>query len=236
MIFPAAHRALRGLPRPGTRALTRAAMEVALRGVRKILCVAEKNDAAKGIANLLSGGRMRRVRRSPGGRDGDERPLLPPGVPAVGAGRPGACYDRRAFRNGVNVSSLFGDLGSALGGGGGCQAGLRRGTAGRTPLACSGACGVVGLGASDAATRPSPCPGERGGDSVCSGPREAQRRETVKRFGKGVTGGLTSCSGRSQLQKWAPKWFSGHTSAHGWKSPALFSLTSQGPQASASCL
>ncbi|XP_070629274.1 DNA topoisomerase 3-alpha isoform X2 [Bos indicus] len=60
MIFPAAHRALRGLPRPGTRALTRAAMEVALRGVRKILCVAEKNDAAKGIADLLSGGRMRR--------------------------------------------------------------------------------------------------------------------------------------------------------------------------------
>ena len=121
------------------------------------------------------------------------------------------------FRNGVNVSSLFGELRSALGGGG-CQAGLRRGTAGRTPLACSGACGVVGLGASDAATCPSPCSGGRGGDSVCSGPREAQRRETVKRFGKGVTGGLTSCSGSSQLQKWAPKWFSGHISARGWKS------------------
>uniref|UniRef100_A0A8C2XUA3 DNA topoisomerase n=1 Tax=Capra hircus TaxID=9925 RepID=A0A8C2XUA3_CAPHI len=60
MIFPALRRALRGLPRPGARALTRAAMEVALRGVRKILCVAEKNDAAKGIADLLSGGRMRR--------------------------------------------------------------------------------------------------------------------------------------------------------------------------------
>ncbi|KAM9748743.1 DNA topoisomerase 3-alpha [Dama dama] len=60
MIFPAASCALRWLPRPGARALTRAAMEVALRGVRKILCVAEKNDAAKGIADLLSGGRMRR--------------------------------------------------------------------------------------------------------------------------------------------------------------------------------
>lgn len=38
-------------------------MEVAFRGVRKVLCVAEKNDAAKGIADLLSNGRMRRVRR-----------------------------------------------------------------------------------------------------------------------------------------------------------------------------
>lgn len=35
-------------------------MEVAFRGVRKVLCVAEKNDAAKGIADLLSNGRMRR--------------------------------------------------------------------------------------------------------------------------------------------------------------------------------
>uniref|UniRef100_A0A452TIM2 DNA topoisomerase n=1 Tax=Ursus maritimus TaxID=29073 RepID=A0A452TIM2_URSMA len=35
-------------------------MEVAFRSVRKILCVAEKNDAAKGIADLLSNGRMRR--------------------------------------------------------------------------------------------------------------------------------------------------------------------------------
>lgn len=43
--------------------MSRAAMEVAFRGVRKILCVAEKNDAAKGIADLLSNGRMRRVRR-----------------------------------------------------------------------------------------------------------------------------------------------------------------------------
>uniref|UniRef100_A0A452TIJ8 DNA topoisomerase n=1 Tax=Ursus maritimus TaxID=29073 RepID=A0A452TIJ8_URSMA len=42
------------------RALSRAAMEVAFRSVRKILCVAEKNDAAKGIADLLSNGRMRR--------------------------------------------------------------------------------------------------------------------------------------------------------------------------------
>lgn len=37
-------------------------MEVTFRGVRKVLCVAEKNDAAKGIADLLSKGRMRRVR------------------------------------------------------------------------------------------------------------------------------------------------------------------------------
>uniref|UniRef100_A0A8C2V4R0 DNA topoisomerase n=1 Tax=Chinchilla lanigera TaxID=34839 RepID=A0A8C2V4R0_CHILA len=35
-------------------------MDVAFRGVRKVLCVAEKNDAAKGIADLLSSGRMRR--------------------------------------------------------------------------------------------------------------------------------------------------------------------------------
>lgn len=40
--------------------MSRAAMEVAFRGVRKVLCVAEKNDAAKGIADLLSNGRMRR--------------------------------------------------------------------------------------------------------------------------------------------------------------------------------
>ncbi|CAK7317251.1 DNA topoisomerase 3-alpha [Vulpes lagopus] len=60
MIFPVARRALRWLLRPGARTLSRAAMEVAFRGVRKILCVAEKNDAAKGIADLLSNGRMRR--------------------------------------------------------------------------------------------------------------------------------------------------------------------------------
>uniref|UniRef100_A0A5F9DMZ3 DNA topoisomerase n=1 Tax=Oryctolagus cuniculus TaxID=9986 RepID=A0A5F9DMZ3_RABIT len=61
MIFPVARCALRWwLRRPGERASSRAAMEVALRGARKVLCVAEKNDAAKGIADLLSGGRMRR--------------------------------------------------------------------------------------------------------------------------------------------------------------------------------
>ncbi|XP_044517721.1 DNA topoisomerase 3-alpha isoform X2 [Gracilinanus agilis] len=35
-------------------------MEMAFRGSRRVLCVAEKNDAAKGIADLLSGSRMRR--------------------------------------------------------------------------------------------------------------------------------------------------------------------------------
>ncbi|KAM6186541.1 DNA topoisomerase 3-alpha isoform 2-T2 [Rhynchocyon petersi] len=40
--------------------MSRSAMEVAFRGVRKVLCVAEKNDAAKGIADLLSNSRMRR--------------------------------------------------------------------------------------------------------------------------------------------------------------------------------
>ncbi|EHB10639.1 DNA topoisomerase 3-alpha [Heterocephalus glaber] len=60
MIFSVVHYPLRWLRRPGGRALTLAAMEVAFRGVRKVLCVAEKNDAAKGIADLLSNGRMRR--------------------------------------------------------------------------------------------------------------------------------------------------------------------------------
>ncbi|KAI2581729.1 DNA topoisomerase III alpha [Homo sapiens] len=60
MIFPVARYALRWLRRPEDRAFSRAAMEMALRGVRKVLCVAEKNDAAKGIADLLSNGRMRR--------------------------------------------------------------------------------------------------------------------------------------------------------------------------------
>uniref|UniRef100_A0A8C7C3J3 DNA topoisomerase n=1 Tax=Neovison vison TaxID=452646 RepID=A0A8C7C3J3_NEOVI len=60
MIFPVARCALRWLERPGARTLSRAAMAVAFRGMRKILCVAEKNDAAKGIADLLSNGRMRR--------------------------------------------------------------------------------------------------------------------------------------------------------------------------------
>lgn len=62
MIFPVSRCALRGLHRPGGRTFPTAAMEVAFRGVRKVLCVAEKNDAAKGIADLLSKGRMRRVR------------------------------------------------------------------------------------------------------------------------------------------------------------------------------
>lgn len=73
---------LRWQLRPGSRAVSRAAMEVAFRGVRKILCVAEKNDAAKGIADLLSGGRMRRVRRRPGlpgPRQRHRRRLLPAG-------------------------------------------------------------------------------------------------------------------------------------------------------------
>ncbi|XP_011755460.2 DNA topoisomerase 3-alpha isoform X1 [Macaca nemestrina] len=60
MIFPVLRSAFRWLRQPGDRAFSRAAMEVALRGVRKVLCVAEKNDAAKGIADLLSNGRMRR--------------------------------------------------------------------------------------------------------------------------------------------------------------------------------
>ncbi|KAM7333523.1 hypothetical protein ACRRTK_006843 [Alexandromys fortis] len=60
MIFPITLLAFRWQRRPGGRALSRAAMEVAFRGVRKVLCVAEKNDAAKGIADLLSNGRMRR--------------------------------------------------------------------------------------------------------------------------------------------------------------------------------
>ncbi|XP_059126802.1 DNA topoisomerase 3-alpha isoform X1 [Peromyscus eremicus] len=60
MIFPVTLLAFQWQRRPGGRALSRAAMEVAFRGVRKVLCVAEKNDAAKGIADLLSNGRMRR--------------------------------------------------------------------------------------------------------------------------------------------------------------------------------
>lgn len=195
MIFPAARRALRWLPRPGARALTRAAMEVALRGVRKVLCVAEKNDAAKGIADLLSGGRMRRVRRSPGGRDRDERPLLPPGVPCCPAGRPGACCDPRAFRNGVSVSSLFRDLARR-------RVPSRSETRNRRPNSPSLPWNLRG--------RPSGC--IRRGDPPKPLSRRARWRsdlfwttggvkERVKRFGKGVTGGLTSCSRRSQLQK-----------------------------------
>ncbi|XP_055450078.1 DNA topoisomerase 3-alpha isoform X2 [Psammomys obesus] len=60
MIFPVTLLAFQWQRRLGGRALSRAAMEVAFRGVRKVLCVAEKNDAAKGIADLLSNGRMRR--------------------------------------------------------------------------------------------------------------------------------------------------------------------------------
>ncbi|XP_036596629.1 DNA topoisomerase 3-alpha [Trichosurus vulpecula] len=63
MIFPAVRsglRAVRSLLGLQSRPLSRDAMEVALRGSRRVLCVAEKNDAAKGIADLLSGSRMRR--------------------------------------------------------------------------------------------------------------------------------------------------------------------------------
>nr|KAF6398760.1 DNA topoisomerase III alpha [Molossus molossus] len=60
MIFPVYRCALRRLRRLRGRSFSTSAMEVAFRGVRKVLCVAEKNDAAKGIADLLSQGRMRR--------------------------------------------------------------------------------------------------------------------------------------------------------------------------------
>uniref|UniRef100_A0A672UK74 DNA topoisomerase n=1 Tax=Strigops habroptila TaxID=2489341 RepID=A0A672UK74_STRHB len=52
---------LRMRPQPW-RLFSRAAGEdAALQRVRKVLCVAEKNDAARGIAELLSNSRMRRV-------------------------------------------------------------------------------------------------------------------------------------------------------------------------------
>ncbi|KAF7478544.1 DNA topoisomerase 3-alpha [Marmota monax] len=60
MIFPVTRYVFRWLRQSTCRDLSRSAMEVAFRGVRKVLCVAEKNDAAKGIADLLSNGRMRR--------------------------------------------------------------------------------------------------------------------------------------------------------------------------------
>nr|KAF6459486.1 DNA topoisomerase III alpha [Rousettus aegyptiacus] len=60
MILRVSRCVLRWLHRPGGRTFSSSAMEVAFRGVRKVLCVAEKNDAAKGIADLLSNGRMRR--------------------------------------------------------------------------------------------------------------------------------------------------------------------------------
>ncbi|PKU37066.1 dna topoisomerase 3-alpha [Limosa lapponica baueri] len=47
------------LPQPW-RLFSRAAEEMALQRIRKVLCVAEKNDAARGIADLLSNSRMRR--------------------------------------------------------------------------------------------------------------------------------------------------------------------------------
>lgn len=51
---------LRMLPQPW-RLFSRAAEDAALQRIRKVLCVAEKNDAARGIAELLSNSRMRRV-------------------------------------------------------------------------------------------------------------------------------------------------------------------------------
>lgn len=56
----AASRGVRMLPQPW-RLFSRAADDAALRRIRKVLCVAEKNDAARGIADLLSNSRMRRV-------------------------------------------------------------------------------------------------------------------------------------------------------------------------------
>ncbi|XP_050173217.1 DNA topoisomerase 3-alpha [Myiozetetes cayanensis] len=49
----------RMLPQPW-RLFSRAAEDGALRRIRRVLCVAEKNDAARGIADLLSNSRMRR--------------------------------------------------------------------------------------------------------------------------------------------------------------------------------
>ncbi|NXV02190.1 TOP3A topoisomerase, partial [Cettia cetti] len=49
----------RMLPQPW-RFFSRAAEDLALQRIRKVLCVAEKNDAARGIAELLSNSRMRR--------------------------------------------------------------------------------------------------------------------------------------------------------------------------------
>ncbi|XP_061849050.1 DNA topoisomerase 3-alpha isoform X1 [Colius striatus] len=50
---------VRMLPQPW-RLFSRAAEDMALQRIRKVLCVAEKNDAARGIADLLSNSRMRR--------------------------------------------------------------------------------------------------------------------------------------------------------------------------------
>ncbi|XP_038618516.1 DNA topoisomerase 3-alpha isoform X2 [Tachyglossus aculeatus] len=48
------------LPRSPAPSLSSSAMEAAFRATRRVLCVAEKNDAAKGIADLLSDSRMTR--------------------------------------------------------------------------------------------------------------------------------------------------------------------------------
>lgn len=48
------------LPQPW-RLFSRSVEDMALQRIRKVLCVAEKNDAARGIADLLSNSRMRRV-------------------------------------------------------------------------------------------------------------------------------------------------------------------------------
>ncbi|XP_032303443.1 DNA topoisomerase 3-alpha isoform X2 [Coturnix japonica] len=50
---------VRMLPQPW-RSFSRAADGAVLQRIRKVLCVAEKNDAARGIADLLSNSRMRR--------------------------------------------------------------------------------------------------------------------------------------------------------------------------------
>uniref|UniRef100_A0A8V0Z377 DNA topoisomerase n=1 Tax=Gallus gallus TaxID=9031 RepID=A0A8V0Z377_CHICK len=50
---------VRMLPQPW-RGFSRAAEGPAVQRIRKVLCVAEKNDAARGIADLLSNSRMRR--------------------------------------------------------------------------------------------------------------------------------------------------------------------------------
>ncbi|XP_062444554.1 DNA topoisomerase 3-alpha isoform X2 [Rhea pennata] len=50
---------VRMLPQPW-RLFSRAAEDMTLQRIRKVLCVAEKNDAARGIADLLSNSKMRR--------------------------------------------------------------------------------------------------------------------------------------------------------------------------------
>lgn len=78
------------LPQPW-RFFSRAAEDVALQRIRKVLCVAEKNDAARGIAELLSNSRMRRVGTPhivlllPGGLAGWGRSLWSVAGPALSA-------------------------------------------------------------------------------------------------------------------------------------------------------